>query len=284
VETWTVRRIIQWTTEDLSSRDVETARLDAEVLLAHVLGIDRLGLYLDLDRPLEPTERAAYREMITRRREREPVAYLTGNKEFWSLSFHVGPGVLIPRPDTEVLVEEALDLIPTDAEGFHVVDVGTGSGCVALAIASERPRLKVLGIDIAAGAASLAALNAEKLGYSSRVSIFVGDLLDPVAPPLPLVVANLPYIPTESLDSLEPEISRWEPRGALDGGHDGLRQFRRLIGEANRVVAPGGSLVLEVGGDEQAQHVIGLLADGWTIARVRRDYSGADRVVVAQRT
>lgn len=284
METWTVRRIIQWTTEDLSNRDVESARLDAEVLLAHVLGTDRLDLYLNLDRPLDQSERRAYRSMVARRREREPVAYLTGIKEFWSLQFLVTPEVLIPRPDTEVLVEEAIELLPTSADGFHVVDVGTGSGCVALAIASERPGVKVLGVDIEPRATSLAAMNTDRLGLGSKVSIVVGDLLEPVGGPVPLVVANLPYIPSETIDSLEPEIARWEPRQALDGGHDGLRQFKRLIEAANRAVPTGGGLALEVGSEEQARQVIGILGTAWTILRVRRDYSGSDRVVVAQRT
>lgn len=284
METWTVRRIIQWTTRDLSSRDVPSARLDAEVLLAHTLGTDRLGLYLDLDRPLDETERATYREMVSRRREREPVAYLTGIKEFWSLPFLVTPEVLIPRPDTEVLVEEAIGLLADDAEGFHVVDVGTGSGCVALAIASERPKVKVVGVDVEQRAATLAATNAERLDLDSKVSVVVGDLLEPLSGPIPLVVANLPYIPTETIDSLEPEIARWEPRQALDGGRDGLQQFKRLIDGANQVVPHGGYLALEVGCEDQAKQVAELLSTAWTILRVRRDYSGSDRVVVAQRT
>lgn len=284
VETWTVRRIIQWTARDLSSRDVPSARLDAEVLLAHILGTDRLGLYLDLDRPLGEIERASFREMVSRRREREPVAYLTGIKEFWSLSFHVTPDVLIPRPDTEVLVEEALRLLKDDAKGFQVVDVGTGSGCVALAIASERPRVRVVGVDIEPQAATLATKNAEQLDLDSRVSVIVGDLLEPLRGPIPVVVANLPYIPSETIDSLEPEIARWEPRQALDGGLDGLHQFKRLIDAANHLVPSGGSLALEVGCDDQAKQVIELLGPAWTILRVRQDYSGSDRVVVAERT
>jgi len=283
VKPWTIRDVLAWTAEDLASRHISSARLDAEVLLAHVLETDRLGLYLDLDRPLGEPERVAYREMIARRRQREPVAYLTGEKEFWSLSFTVSPDVLIPRPDTEVLVEEALEVLPADAGGVRVVDVGTGSGCVAMAVASERPALRVLALDIDPRAAAVAAHNASRLELSDRVDVVVGDLLDPVGGGVALVVANLPYIPTDVLLTLEPEVSRWEPRHALDGGADGLRELSRMVSSAADVVVPGGALALEIGNDQQADQVASLLEDAWRLVKVRRDYSGAKRVVVAQR-
>ncbi len=235
VEPWTLRRVLEWTARDLNQRGVDSARLDAEVLLAHVLGTDRLGLFLDLDRPLDERERAAYRELITRRRKREPVAYVTGTKEFWSLPFSVNPATLIPRPDTEILVEEALELLPGDGEGLRVVDVGCGSGCIGLALATERPALNVVAVDVDPHAAATTALNAAALGIADRVTVLRGDLLACLSGPIDLIVTNLPYIPSAELDALEPEVARWEPRLALDGGEDGLDLFRRLLADSPRV-------------------------------------------------
>jgi release factor glutamine methyltransferase len=285
VDAWTIRRVLEWTAKDLASRDIPSARLDAEVLLAHVLGTDRLGLYLDLDRPLGEDERGAFRDVIARRRRREPVAYLTGTREFWSLPLLVTPDVLIPRPETETLVEAALDLLPAGSVGARAVDVGTGSGCVALALATERPGLRVLAVDIDRGAAAVAARNARALGLTGAVGVVAGDLLGPVGGPVDLVVANLPYVPTREIDGLEPEISRWEPRRALDGGDDGLDVFRRLLSAAAEVVRAGGNLALEVSHDEQAAQLVALIGAGgaWEPVRSRRDYGGVARVVVAAR-
>lgn len=290
VEPWTIRRVLEWTAKDLSGRGIPSARLDAEVLLAYVLGLDRLGLYLDLDRPLGEAERGAYRDLIARRRQREPVAYLTGTKEFWSLSLAVTPDVLIPRPDTETLVEEALALLSAGADAAasterRAVDVGTGTGCVALALATERPDLRVLAVEADRRAAAVAARNAEHLGLARTVAVVVGDLLGPVRGPVDLVVANLPYVPSPEIDGLEPEVSRWEPRRALDGGLDGLDLFRRLLDAAAPVVRAGGSLALEVADAEQAGQIAGLLAasGAWEPARTRRDLGGETRVLSSRR-
>lgn len=279
---WTIRQVLAWTTDDLSQRGVTSARIDAEVLLAHALGTERLGLYLDLDRPLAPEERSSYRKLVERRRRRVPVAHITGQREFWSLPFKVDPHVLVPRPDTEVVVEEALALLAMDAPQV-AIDVGTGSGCIALALASERPELLVLALDADRHAAAVAASNASELRHDDRVVVAIGDLLGPVRGPADLVVANLPYIPSGEIDALEPEVSRWEPRGALDGGEDGLALFRRLIPEAASVVVPGGGLVLEVAHGEQAQQVQTLLGSAWDLIRVRHDYGHQPRAVVARR-
>lgn len=281
MELWTIRKILAWTAEDLAGRGVESARLDAEVLLAHTLATDRLGLFLDLDRPLTEDERARFRQTVLRRRRREPVAQITGVKEFWSLTFRVDRHVLIPRPDTEVVVEEALELAP--AGGGIAADVGTGSGCIALALAREREELRVLALDIDRRAATVAATNAAGLGLDHRVAVALGDLLEPVAGPIDLVVANLPYIPSGHIQGLEPEVSQWEPRLALDGGPEGLDLFPRLIAGAARALRRGGGLVLEVGDQDQAERVGGLLERGWELLRVRRDYGGSPRAVVARR-
>jgi release factor glutamine methyltransferase len=282
MDIWTIRRVLEWTASDLSKRGVASARLDAEVLLAHALGTDRLGLFLDIDRPLDPDERAVYRRLVETRRQRVPVAHITGEREFWSLPIVVDPHVLVPRPDTEVVVEEALAVVPAGSPQV-AVDVGTGSGCIALAVASERPDLRVLALDIDRRAALVAAGNAKALGLDSRVAVAVGDLLAPVAGPVGLVVANLPYIPSGRIDGLEPEVSRWEPRLALDGGQDGLAVFRRLVPQAADVVVPGGWLVLEVADAEQARQVEAMLDPAFELVRVRRDYGHEARAVVARR-
>jgi release factor glutamine methyltransferase len=284
VKPWTVRRILEWTDQDLSKRGVDSARLDAEVLLAHVLGVDRLGLYLDLDRPLDEVEREAYREMVARRREREPVVYLTGTKEFWSIELEVPPGVLIPRPDTEILVEEALEVLPREGRPPVVVDVGCGSGCIGLALATERQSLRLLAMDIDRLATEVTLRNSRSLGLEARVRVLRTDLLAGVGSAVDLVASNLPYIPTREIDALQPEIARYEPRRALDGGEDGLDLFRRLIAQATLAVVPGGHLLLEVGDDAQADQVTALLGERWELIKVRRDYSGVQRTIVARRS
>jgi release factor glutamine methyltransferase len=283
VEPWTVRRILEWTARDLATRGVDTPRLDAELLLAHALGTDRLGLFLDLDRPLGEAERAQFRELVARRRRREPVAYVIGTKEFWSLSFAVGPATLVPRPDTEAVVEEALEAIPGDGRGLRAVDVGCGSGCIGLSLAHERSGLRVVSVDVDRRTAAVAAANAAALGLADRVDVVVGDLVSCLAGHVDLLVANLPYVPSGEIESLEPEVSRWEPRRALDGGADGLDLFRRLLADCPRLLAPGAAILLEVGHDGQARQVVGLLGDGWSDVEVRRDYSGVQRVVSARR-
>lgn len=282
-ETWTIRKILEWTTKDLESRGVSTARLDAEVLLAHALGASRVALYVDLDRPLSAEERAGYRQLLERRRRREPVAHITGEKEFWSLPLAVGPAVLVPRPETEVLVEEALALLAELGPRPLVVDVGTGSGCVAVAIATERPDARVLALDLDRGAAGVAASNACRLGLADRVVVARSDLLGSVGGGASLVVSNPPYIPRAAIDGLAPEVSRWEPRLALDGGEDGLEVIRRLLAEAGSALVPGGALALEVGDDDQARAVMGLVAPPLGAPRLRRDYAGVTRVVTARR-
>ncbi len=250
--------------------------------MAHALETDRLGLFLDLGRPLDSNERTTYRELIERRRLREPVAHLTGEKEFWSLPLTVDRHVLVPRPETEVLVEEALELIPTEGVN-RAIDVGTGSGCVSLALLKERPDLYVLAIDVDHRAAKIASTNAETHELIERLCITTGDLLEGVGGPVDLVVANLPYIPSREIDEIEPEVSEFEPRRALDGGADGLDLFRRLLPQALSVLRPTGGLALEVGHGEQARQVEESLDSAWEHVRTRRDYAGTPRVVVARR-
>ena len=263
----------------LARHGVDSPRLDAELLLAHVLGIGRLELYTRMDQPLVPPEVEAYRQALRRRASREPVAYITGVKEFYGLVLQVGPGVLVPRPQTEFLVEQALrwlagqgaqpaarwialdgpgpasgDWPPARPGGGVVVDVGTGSGAVALALASRCQRAAVVGIDCSQEALAYARTNGERLGLGRQVRWVAGDGLAPVAEAAAaVVVSNPPYVPSGEVGRLAPEIARYEPRRALDGGPDGLEVARRVLEQAQRVLAPGGALLMELGGKAQVQ-------------------------------
>jgi release factor glutamine methyltransferase len=282
---WTIQKVLQWTQQRFTERGLATARLDAEVLLAHVLGKDRVFLYTHSEQPLAPEELAAYRELIRRRLAGEPIAYLVGKREFRSLALSVDARVLVPRPDTETAVDVALAALaarPSGAPPPVVVDVGVGSGAIALAIKAARPEARVLATDLSPEAAAVARANAAALGL--EVDVREGDLLAPVGreAPFDLVVSNPPYIPTGELPSLPPEVRR-EPRLALDGGADGLDLYRRLAREALPLVRPGGALVVEVGAG-QADDVAAIFRQaGWEEPRSTADLAGIARVVSARR-
>ncbi|WP_025322703.1 peptide chain release factor N(5)-glutamine methyltransferase [Deferrisoma camini] len=277
--TRTPLELVRLTAEYLAGRGVANPRLDAEVLLAHVLGVPRIRLYTEFDKPLEEAEVAAYREAVRRRARREPVAYITGEREFWSLRFRVAPGVLVPRPETELLVEAALE---GTADTGRVLDLGTGSGCVVVAFLRERPGWTGVGVDASAEALEVARENAGSLGVADRLELRQGDLFGPVGGErFDRIVSNPPYVPTAELETLEPEVNRFEPRGALDGGPDGLAVIRRIAAAAAGFLAPGGRLVLEFGrGQERAVAAI-LEEAGFSQVEIRDDLAGIPRVAVA---
>jgi release factor glutamine methyltransferase len=253
----------------LGAAGCETPRLDAELLLAHVLGVDRAALITDPERGLEPDEARAFMDLAARRREREPVAYLLGSKGFRTIDLAVDARALVPRPETEHVVEAALDL----PRGARVVDVGTGSGAIALALKTERPDLEVVATELSPGALAVARANAARLGLD--VSIYEGDLLDPVSGPLDAVVSNPPYVAAG--DVLPRDVGH-EPREALFGGEDGLDVIRRLIAAAAGVPF----LAIEVGAG-QAPAVAELVrAGGWPEVSALRDLAGHERVVVGR--
>lgn len=275
-ENWTVLRLLRWTADYFAARGIDAPRLDAELLLAETLGLDRVGLYLNFERPLQAAELAAYREQVRRRAAREPLAYILGRSEFWSRPLKVTPAVLIPRPETELLVELAL---PRLADGSRVLDVGTGSGALAIALAFERPDLRVTALDLSAAALAVAEENAAANGVAGRVACLAGDLHRLPAGPWELVVANPPYIPGAELATLMPDVRDYEPHLALDGGADGLDAYRALAGQAGAVLAPGGWLLVEVGAG-QAPAVRGLFAAaGLQELLVAPDLAGIERVV-----
>ena len=276
-DAWTVRRVLAWTASHFEKKGVDAPRLTAEILLAHVLGVTRVRLYVDLERPLQTAELAAYRRFIGQRTAGEPTQYLVGRKEFYGRPFQVDSRVLVPRPETELLVESVLQQLPRDRP-CRVLDVCTGSGCIAATVAAEREGASVWATELSPGAAAVARANAEALGVGGRVTVLEGDLLAPVpgGARFDVVVSNPPYVATAEIDTLSAEVRR-EPRLALDGGADGLDVVRRLAAEARRSLRPGGLLALEMGETQGAAVKALLEAAGYEQVRVVKDLERRDR-------
>lgn len=289
---WTVGRILKWTETYFRQKGIESPRLDAEVLLAHVLDRPRIYLYVHFDEPLQPDELAAYRGMIRRRADHVPVAYILGEKDFMGLSFHVTSDTLVPRPDTEILVQAALDRLGmiraksrTPDEVLRFADIGTGSGAVCLSVLNYMERTEADTVDISPAARAVAEENAASFDLQDRVAFYTGDLLAPLrGRRYAAILSNPPYIPDAEIASLAPEVRCREPRTALAGGEDGLDFYRRLCREAPSMLLDGGFLAVEVG-VHQAEQVAALAGADPLIVRteVLRDYAGIERVVVAWR-
>ena len=228
-ERWTVLKLLQWTADYFRDKGIESPRLDAELLLSATLEMDRVALYVNFERPLIADELARYREKVRRRADREPIQYILGETEFWSLPLSVNPFVLIPRADTEVLVEEALKRIDGCS---NVLDVGTGSGAIAIALAHDQPELRVTALDCSAEALEVARGNARRNGVLEHVDCLAGDLNSLPLGPFDMIVSNPPYIPSRNWEQLMPEVRDHEPRLALDGGDDGLEAYRRIAVQA----------------------------------------------------
>jgi release factor glutamine methyltransferase len=279
-ETWSVKSVLAWASEDFRKRQNSTPRLDAELLLAEVLGLDRVGLVIQAHRPLAAAELAAYRELIKRRRGGEPIAYILGRREFYGLEFRVDRRVLIPRPDSETLVEVALARTSRRDMFGRALDLCTGSGCVAIAFAKARPTWEVSGSDVSREAVACARDNALRLGCP-RIRWLEADLFASLArgERFDLVCANPPYVTSADLARLEPDIRDFEPALALDGGPDGLDLVRRIVGDARERLEPGGVLALEVGHDQAERVARELEAARFSDVERRRDLGGHERVV-----
>lgn len=278
-DTWTLLRLLRWTTDYFNKKGIDNPRLDAERLLAHVLKLDRVGLYLNYDRPLVATELDTIRPLVKRRGQREPLQYLLGVTEFWSLEFKVTPAVLIPRADTEILVEEALARAGSTGQ---LLDVGTGSGAIVVSLASELPNWQMTGLDISGAALEIALENVEKNQVKQQVQFVQGDLAELPAQQYDLIVSNPPYIASQEWDELMPEVRCFEPQLALLAENDGLECFQQLAAQAPDRLTPNGWLLVEIG-YQQADAVEKLFADvGLVDLFVRNDYSGQPRVVGGQ--
>lgn len=280
-----IRGALLWGAQVLRRAGLENSRLDAEVLLRHVLDMKKEQLYMNGDATISAGQEAMFRELLLRRSRREPVAYITGHKEFWSLDFFVSPAVLIPRPETESLVEVALQCVRRLASEspVKVLDVGTGSGVISVCLAKEHAATQIVAVDFSRVALNMARVNAKRNGVADRIQFLPGDLfasVEPLRETFDLIVSNPPYIRTDELPRLAPEIHRWEPTIALDGGMDGLNTYRRIIAEGHKYVTTGGSMVLEIGADMAPQVADLFSRTGcYGPASVYPDYAGKDRVI-----
>jgi release factor glutamine methyltransferase len=283
---WTVRSTLQWTTDYLRKHTVDSPRLDAELLLAHTLEIRRLDLYLDPDRPLVPVELARFKDLVKQRtQQKRSMAHIIGSKEFYAVKLQTPPGVFVPRPETEALVEECLLRLPTDSSA-RLLDLCTGTGAIAIAILSERQGMQGDAVELTEIGASTARGNAAELGLEDRLMIHCGDASNYLAgctTRYDLVTCNPPYIPSRDVDHLMPEVLNHEPRQALDGGVDGLDLFRTLIPQIPAVLSPEGFLIMEYDGSHQTQALQGLLGDaGFAHSTVRKDLAGHHRLLIAR--
>jgi release factor glutamine methyltransferase len=288
-KTWTVLELLKWTTDYFGRSGIESARLDAEVLLAHALTIPRLRLYIDYEKPVLPEERDAYRSLVQRRaQERVPVSQLLGTREFWSLEFKVSSDVLTPRPETETLVEYGLSkaTMETPASGPsttpRILDLGTGSGAIALSLASELPHAVVTATDLSKRALQIAHLNADQLHMSERIRFLEGDLFAPVVSErFDLIVSNPPYVARSDEGSLPKELSH-EPEMALFSGPDGLDVIRRLVTEAGDHLTPGGWLGIELSPEQADEVERELTQAGFVDVERRFDLASRARVIGAR--
>ncbi|MFO7839215.1 MAG: peptide chain release factor N(5)-glutamine methyltransferase [Desulfosalsimonadaceae bacterium] len=283
---WTIIDLVRWTTSYFQSHQIDSPRLNVELLLAHALGIERIDLYVRFDQPLTEEELADFKDLIKRRLRREPLAYILGRKDFWDKTFAVDQRALIPRPETEVLLEAALSRIPGEAAGGRktVLELGTGSGAIVICLAAHRPGHLYYASDASLDALALARQNAGLHEAADRIYFFAGAWLEPVGGRIEadLIVSNPPYVVAGEIPGLAPEISTYEPAFALDGGADGLSAVKYILESAPSCMKPGARLLLEIG-DGQAERVQGILDQNRRLDRACtiKDYAGRERVVEA---
>ena len=289
--TWTVHAILKVTTDYLTAKGIDSPRLSAEILLAHQLNMNRVNLYLNYDRPLNNRELDGYRSLIRRRLAREPIQYITGVQEFWSLDFAVGPGVLIPRPESELLIEQVLPLCAdrgwTKSRAPRILDLGTGSGALAVTLARELNHALIWASDISPATLEAARRNAGKHGVAEKITFAEGDLFQPFRDPLlsfDVILSNPPYIASGVLDSLEPEVRDHEPRLALDGGARGMAYINKILAEGPDYLQPGGWILVEMDPEQTLQALAVMEADHRYRETARiQDYSHRYRVVMGRK-
>lgn len=282
---WTILKLIEWTSDYFQKHDILNPRLDAELLLSHVLNKKRIDLYLAFDHEVSESNLATFKGYIQRRIKHEPLQYITGVQEFYGLSIKVTPDVLIPRPETELLVEHVLKLVTNHESQITILDLCTGSGCIVAALASQIPDAQLVGIDISEKALEIAKLNTEN--WKKRIKLLHGDLFEPlrahdstIAQSYDLITSNPPYVPEPQLVSLQPEIKDYEPKIALVAEDNGLAIIRKIINDATKYLKKGGRLVMEIG-DGQAEEVKTIIASNGSYGEVTviKDYSGIERII-----
>lgn len=281
---WTIRALMEWTEKHFQQKGFESPRLEAQLLLAHALECRRVELYTRWDEVIQEDRRSRFRELVQRRLEGCPAMYLVGRREFYTLDFEVTPAVLIPRPETELLVTEALKKI-RDISEPRVLDVGTGSGCIAVAIAHRSRNAQVTAIDVSAEALAVARRNAERHGVAERIQFSPSDLFGGLAEnaEFDVIASNPPYVSRDEFERLAEHVQNFEPKLALDGGDDGFAVYDRLIPGARKHLRAGGWLLLEIGASQEAGIRERLEKSGYLIERFQRDDSGLPRLAIAQK-
>lgn len=280
-DVWTIVKILDWTRQYFADKGIENPRLDAEILLCAVLSCPRINLYVHFDQPLKADELAKYREFVLRRGRQEPLAYILGEKAFMNYTFKVTPAVLVPRPETELLVETLIELNDSSNK-IRILDLGTGSGAIIISLLSLLPLSEGTAVDISPAALAVATENAERIGVRERFTPVLSDLYSklPAGERYDVIVSNPPYIPTEDITTLAADVQK-EPKGALDGGKDGLDFYRRIIAGASEHLLPGGLLAFEIG-IHQSDAVTQLCREqGFSVTAVRKDYAGIERMIFA---
>jgi release factor glutamine methyltransferase len=284
----TVLEVIQRSTEFLAKREIDSPRLQTELLLAHLLKLPRMQLYLNFERPLTPPELDTFRELICRRGQREPLQHIVGSTSFCGLEIAVNRHVLVPRPETELLAERGwtfLNQLAASQARPTALDFGTGSGCLAIALAFKSPASEVCGLDLSADALAVAGGNAARHGLAERIRFFQGDGFSalPTGAKFDLIISNPPYIPTDEIHTLQPEVRDHDPACALDGGLEGLDYYRRLAAEAAGFLSPRGRLMLEFG-DGQAGALREIFQEQkWVVEAIEPDYNQKERLLIVRR-
>ena len=280
---WTIRSVLAWSEDYLRKHQIASPKREAELLLGHSLSCSRVELYLRYEQPLQTTELAGFRELLKRRARREPTQYILGSQEFWSLPFKVDGRVLIPRPETECLVERAAALIPA-GEVMQVADICTGSGAIACAMATEHPQISIWASDISPDALALAKENIEALNLQDRIALCESDLFARAGERrFDLILSNPPYIRSDEMEGLQAEVREFEPHLALEAGEDGLRFVRRLLEEAPAFLKPAGWMLIEIGaGQGAAALALAQERPAYGSAAILQDYARLDRILIVQ--
>jgi release factor glutamine methyltransferase len=286
---WTIQKLLNWVTEYLTSKDIDLPRLSAELLLSHVLGLKRIELYTQFERIVTGQQLDLLHGLVQRAGQNEPIAYLVGKTEFYSLELNVTPACMIPRPETELLVERAIEFLRTRSDRQFVCDLCTGSGCIAVAIARNYPDCQIIATDICDAALSVAAKNIEKHRLKERIRLLCGDLFDPIMPQLDvekfdLIVCNPPYISAAEFEKLDNNVKDYEPKLSLFAGDDGLDIYRRIIERVEQFLKPDAVLMLEIGYN-QGQAVRGLFEQAGCFGEItiEKDFHGNGRIVIAKK-